>query len=97
MKKIVSTLSALLLALSFSTVASAAMCYQIFSSANALVWQGKTPPVVLDSLDLNDEVKKMVPGGHLIIVDDQNAAPCQPVDTTQWAAPKREEDKLPDN
>jgi hypothetical protein len=89
-------LAVLLLALSFSTAASATMCYQIFTPANVLVWQGKTPPVPLDSLDLNDEVGKMVPSGHLVIIDNQTA-PCQAIDTTRGAAPRPDEKKLPDN
>jgi hypothetical protein len=90
-------LSALLLALSFPTTASAALCYQIFTPANALVWQGKTPPVPLDGLDLNDEVRKMVPSGHLVIIEDSNSAPCQAIDTTPGAATKPDVKKLPDN
>ncbi|MDR3299827.1 MAG: hypothetical protein LBU43_07475 [Candidatus Accumulibacter sp.] len=71
---------AALLALTFSATASATMCYQIFSSSNVLVWQGNRPPVQLDRPSIEDEVRKMVPGGHLIIVEEQSA-PCQPVDT----------------
>ncbi|MDR0379826.1 MAG: hypothetical protein LBI62_07795 [Candidatus Accumulibacter sp.] len=69
-----------LLAFSFSAAASASVCYQIYSSTNVLVWQGDKPPVELDHLTIEDEVKKMVPDGHLIIVDG-STAPCQPVDT----------------
>lgn len=68
-----------LLALSFSAAASAVTCYQIFSPKNELVWQGNTSPVRLDRADIDDQVAKMVPNGHLIIVDDKNA-PCNPVD-----------------
>ncbi|MDR2788252.1 MAG: hypothetical protein LBD06_07825 [Candidatus Accumulibacter sp.] len=70
-----------LLALSFSAAAPAAtVCYQIYSSSNTLVWQGSQPPVRLDRPAIEDEVKKMVPGGHLIIVDDHGSL-CQPIDT----------------
>ncbi|MDR0440335.1 MAG: hypothetical protein LBI59_05040 [Candidatus Accumulibacter sp.] len=78
MKKIILAL----LALSFSTAASAAGCYQIFTSSNILVWQGTKPPVSLDRPEIDEEVKKMVPDGHLIIVDDQDA-PCQTIDATR--------------
>jgi hypothetical protein len=74
MKKIIA-----LLALSFSTAASAVGCYQIFTSSNVLVWQGTTPPIPLDRPAIDDEVGKMVPDGHLIIVDDRSA-PCQAID-----------------
>jgi hypothetical protein len=73
-----------LLALSFSTAASAAGCYQIFTSSNVLVWQGIKSPIPLDRPAIDDEVKKMVPDGHLIIVDDQGG-PCPAVD----AIPKK--------
>jgi hypothetical protein len=56
------------------------MCYQIFSSSNVLVWQGNRPPVQLDHPAIDDEVEKMVQGGHLIIIDD-HSAPCQPINT----------------
>jgi hypothetical protein len=69
-----------LLALSFSTAVAAAGCYQIFTSSNVLVWQGTKPPVPLDRPEIDEEVKKIAPDGHLIIVDDQNA-PCQTVNT----------------
>ncbi|GHU18927.1 hypothetical protein FACS189475_05220 [Betaproteobacteria bacterium] len=86
-------LSALLLALSFSTAASAAMCFQIFTPANELVWQGKTPPVPLDIPNINDEVQKMVPTGHLVIIDDRTA-PCQAINRTRGAT-RSTERKLP--
>jgi hypothetical protein len=69
-----------LLAFSFSAAASASVCYQIYSPANTLVWQGDRPPIELDHPTIEDEVKKMVPNGHLIIVDD-STAPCLPIDT----------------
>jgi hypothetical protein len=74
-----------LLALSFSTAASATGCYQIFTSSNVLVWQGTKPPVPLDRPEIDEEVKKMAPDGHLVIVDDQNA-PCQTVNALQKPA-----------
>ena len=73
-----------LLALSFSTAAPAAGCYQIFTSSNVLVWQGNKPPIPLDRPEIDDEVRKIVPDGHLIIVDDRSA-PCQAID----AIPKK--------
>jgi hypothetical protein len=73
-----------LLALSFSAAASAVTCYQIFSPKNELVWQGVTPPIRLDSTDIDDQVAKMVPNGHLIIVDDKNT-PCLLIDMTSGA------------
>jgi hypothetical protein len=68
-----------LLAFSFSAAVHAAGCYQIFSSSNVLMWQGAQPPVPLDRPEIDDEVKKMVPDGHLIIVDDRST-PCLAVD-----------------
>ena len=65
------------LAACFSPAALSA-CYQIFDSSNRLAWQDDEPPVALNRLDLDDEVKKIVPGGHLIIVDDQQTA-CWPM------------------
>jgi hypothetical protein len=77
-----------LLALSFSAAASAITCYQIFSPGNVLVWQGSTPPVRLDNANIDEQVAKLVPKGHLIIVDDKNA-PCNPINTTPAGATKR--------
>jgi hypothetical protein len=77
-----------LLAFSFSAAASASVCYQIYSSANVLVWQGDRSPIELDHPTIEDEVKKMVPDGHLIIVDS-SAAPCQPIDTRPESATPR--------
>jgi len=62
-----------------STAASAA-CYQIFAPNNVLVWQNAAPPVPMDSPSIAGAVGKMVPGGHLVIVDDR-AAICYPLDT----------------
>ncbi|MDR1935117.1 MAG: hypothetical protein LBS49_05985 [Candidatus Accumulibacter sp.] len=70
-----------LLALSFSAAASATACYQIYSPSNTLVWQGQRPPISMDRPDLDEEVKKMVPGGHLIVIDDRSV-PCQSIDAT---------------
>jgi hypothetical protein len=82
-----------LLTLTFSTAASAIGCYQIFTSSNALVWQGPRPPVPLDRSAIDDEVKKMVPDGHLVIVDDQST-PCQEVDETPNKNPARLRSRL---
>lgn len=65
-----------LLALSLSATASASVCYQIYSSSNTLVWQGNTSPVPLDYPAIDDEVKRLIPGGHMIIVDDRSS-PCR--------------------
>lgn len=73
-----------LLAISFSSAAVSA-CYQIYSPTNQLVWQGSQPPFAMDQLALNDEVKKIVPNGHLIIVDDRTA-PCYALDATDLKA-----------
>ena len=67
----------IVLAACFSPAALSA-CYQIFDSSNRLAWQGDEPPVALNRLDLDDEVKKIVPGGHLIIVDDRQTV-CRPM------------------
>jgi hypothetical protein len=77
-----------LLALSFSAAASAITCYQIFSPGNILVWQGNTPPIRLDNVNIDEQVAKLVPNGHLIIVDDKNI-PCNPVNTIPVEAAKR--------
>ena len=61
----------------FSPVALSA-CYQIFDPTNRLAWQGDEPPVAMNRLDLDAEVKKIVPGGHLIIVDDDQTT-CRPM------------------
>ena len=58
--------------------AALSVCYQIFDSSNRLAWQGDEPPVAMNRLDLDDEVKRIVPGGHLIIVDDQQTT-CRPM------------------
>jgi hypothetical protein len=79
---------AALLAFSFSTAASAITCYQIFSPANELIWQGNTPPIRLDNANIEEQVAKMVPNGHLIIVDDKNA-PCDPINRISTKAVKR--------
>jgi hypothetical protein len=75
MMKTVFALSAFFL----SSVAAAA-CYQIFSPSGVLVWQGNQPPVAMDNPSLGDEVKRIVPGGHLVIVEGQ--VPCRALDTT---------------
>jgi hypothetical protein len=57
-----------LVALAFSTVASSA-CFLIYTPSNELVWRSNTPPVSMDKLALDDEVNRLVPKGHLVIVD----------------------------
>lgn len=77
-----------LLALSFSSAAVSA-CYQIYSPTNQMVWQGSQPPFAMDQLALNDEVKKIVPNGHLIIVDERTA-PCHAFDATGGKAEQQQ-------
>ena len=67
-----------LLALSASTAASAT-CYQIYSPSNELMWQRTTAPVSMDAPSINDEVQKMVPNGHMVIIDDRST-PCPDFD-----------------
>lgn len=62
-----------LLALAFSTAASPA-CYMIFGPTNELVWQGTSPPVRMDAVSLSDEVRKIVPNGHLVISSEPFAS-----------------------
>ena len=69
-----------ILAFFFSSSAMAT-CYQIFAPSNELLWQGTQPPVAMDTLSLGDEVKKIVPNGHLVIVDDRQT-PCPSFDAT---------------
>ena len=69
-----------LLALSVSTAASAA-CYLIYTPANELVWRSSTPPVAMDTLSINDAVRKLVPKGHLVI-SNHDSAPCPALDLT---------------
>lgn len=69
-----------LLALSFSPAALSA-CYQIYSGSNQLVWQSEQPPFRMDRLSIDGEVKKMVPNGHMVIVDDRRT-PCPTFDDT---------------
>ncbi|MDR3221207.1 MAG: hypothetical protein LBU46_04250 [Candidatus Accumulibacter sp.] len=77
-----------LLALSFSAAASAGVCYQIHSSSNVLVWQGTKPPIQMDKSAIDEEIGKMIPGGHLTIIDDQTTA-CRPLDKIPKKAPPR--------
>jgi len=69
-----------LLALAFSTVASSS-CYLIYTPSNEVVWRGNTAPVSMDKLALDAQVQKMVPKGHLVIVDTVGA-PCTSLDLT---------------
>ena len=69
-----------LLALLISTAAYP-VCYMIYSSSNELVWRGETPPVPMNTPSLDDEVRKKVPKGHMVIVNDLTA-PCFPLDVT---------------
>ena len=68
-----------LLALGASSVASAS-CYLIYTPANELVWRSTTPPVAMDTHELNAAVEKKVPRGHLIVNND--AVPCPVLDLT---------------
>ena len=69
-----------LLALSASTAASAA-CYLIYSPTNELVWRGGVPPVKMDAVSLSDEVRKIVPIGHLVFSSEPFAS-CSALDAT---------------
>jgi hypothetical protein len=75
-----------LLAIFFSSAAGAT-CYQIFSPANTVVWQGTRPPVAMDDPSIGSAVERIAPGGHLVIVDDV-AAPCRSIDLTVKPKPK---------
>lgn len=68
-----------LMMLVFSTAASSA-CYMIFGPANELVWRGTAPPVKMDSVSLGDEVRKIVPNGHLVISSEPFAS-CPSLDS----------------
>ena len=70
-----------------STAASAA-CYPILAPNNVRVWQNATPPVPMDSPSVAGAVGEMVPGGHLVIVDDR-AAICYPLDIVPKKAPSQ--------
>lgn len=70
-----------LLALSASTAASAA-CYMIYSPTNELVWRGRT--LRADAPSLTDEVRKIVPNGHLVINSEPYVS-CLPLNA---AAPR---------
>lgn len=65
----------------FGSTAASAACYLIYTPANELVWRGNTPPVAMDTLELNAAVRKIVPDGHLVISND-DAAPCAALDLT---------------
>ena len=69
-----------LLAFSVSTAASAA-CYLIYTPANELVWRSSTPPVAMDTLSINEAVRKLVPNGHLVI-SNHDGSPCPALDLT---------------
>ena len=77
----------MLSSLVISTAASAA-CYQIFAPNNTLVWQNAMAPVPMDSRSIAGEVGKMVPGGHLVIVDDLTTT-CYPLDIVPKKAPAK--------
>ena len=69
-----------LLALCFSTAASSA-CYMIYAPSNELVWRDALPPVPMDSVSISHEVRKKVPAGHMVIIQD-DSAPCLSLDLT---------------
>jgi len=69
-----------LLALVVSTAASST-CYMILTPSNEVVWQGSSAPVSMDKVALDAEVQKLVPQGHLIIIDI-SATPCPSLDLT---------------
>lgn len=67
-----------LLVLSVSTTAYSE-CYSIYSESNELVWQGTAAPVSMATLSISDEVRKLVPKGHMVIADS-DAARCPAID-----------------
>jgi len=69
-----------LVAFLLSTAASAA-CYLIYTPSNELVWRGETSPVPLDAYSIDDEVRKLVPNGHMVI-SDERATLCPPLNLT---------------
>ena len=69
------------LAICFSTAASSA-CYMIYTPSNELVWRDALPPVPMNSASVSHEVRKKVPGGHLVIIQD-DSAPCLSMDLTK--------------
>ncbi len=80
-----------LVALAFSTAASSS-CFLIYSPSNELVWRGNTAPVSMEKLSIDDEVQKMEPKGHLIIVETVGA-PCSNLDLTTQTTAKQKTEK----
>jgi isocitrate lyase len=81
-----------LLALSVSTAASSA-CYSIYTSANELVWQGTSSPVPMNTLSINDEVRKKVPDGHMVVANNAGAL-CFAVDVTTRDTMRQRAEKI---
>ena len=82
-----------LLAFSVSTAATSA-CYVIYSPSNEVVWQGTSPPVLMNSVSLNDEVQRKVPKGHLVIINiDPTQCPAFDLTTKTTMRQKAEEMK----
>lgn len=81
-----------LLALVVSTAASSA-CFMIFAPSNELVWQGTSAPISMDRVALDDEVHKLVPKGHLVIVDTMGA-PCPKLDLTTRTTMRQKAEKI---
>ncbi len=81
-----------LLALAFSTAASA-VCYLIYTPSNELVWRSDTAPVAMDKPGLDKEVQKIVPNGHLVIVDIAGAT-CFKLDLTAPTTMKQKAEEM---
>ena len=81
-----------LLALAVSTAASSA-CYMIYTPANELVWQSSAPPVSMDKVALDDEVQRLVPKGHLVIVDTAGTS-CRKLDLTTRTTMREKAEKM---
>jgi hypothetical protein len=81
-----------LLALVVSTAASSA-CFMIYAPSNELVWQGNSAPISMDRVALDDEVRKLVPNGHLVIVDTTGTS-CPSLDLTTRTTMRQKAEKM---
>jgi hypothetical protein len=81
-----------LLALVVSTAASSA-CFMIYAPSNELVWQGNSAPISMDRVALDDEVRKLVPNGHLVIVDTAGTS-CPSLDLTTRTTMRQKAEKM---
>jgi hypothetical protein len=81
-----------LLALVVSTAASSA-CFMIYAPSNELVWQRNSAPISMDRVALDDEVRKLVPNGHLVIVDIAGTS-CPSLDLTTRTTMRQKAEKM---